>query len=55
MSGAQDAELILFSGAWLILPTYMIYLTGSEILQGLTIAAGRAVSSQDDTALAKTE
>jgi len=44
-----------FSGAWLVLPSYMIYLTGSEILQGLTFVAGGAVKSSDDTAMIKTE
>ena len=43
------------SGAWLVLPSYMIYLTGSEILQGLTIVAGGADKSSDDTALIKTD
>jgi len=32
--------LTITSGAWIILPSYMIYVTGSEILQGLTVAAG---------------
>ncbi|KAG4437038.1 hypothetical protein IFR05_007474 [Cadophora sp. M221] len=44
---------IIPNGAWLVLPSYMIYLTGSEILQGLTIVAGGAIS--DDTTLIKTE
>lgn len=43
------------SGAWLVLPSYMIYVTGSEILQGLTIVAGGASPSFDDTSLVKTE
>jgi len=46
---------IIPNGAWLVLPTYIIYLTGSEIVQGLTIASGAAVSSSDDTSLVKTE
>ncbi|KAG4410774.1 hypothetical protein IFR04_016089 [Cadophora malorum] len=46
---------IIPNGAWLVLPSYMIYLTGSEILQGLTIVAGGAVKSSDDTAMIKTE
>jgi len=46
---------IIPNGAWLVLPTYMIYLTGSEILQGLTIVGGGALSSSDDTALVKRE
>ncbi len=49
------AKLILCSGAWLVLPSYMIYLTGSEILQGLTIAGGGATASSDDTSLVKAE
>lgn len=50
------AELMLESGAWLILPSYMIYVMGSEILQGLTIAGGGAVAAADDgTSLIKTE
>lgn len=32
--------LTISSGAWIILPTYMIYVSGSEILQGLAVAAG---------------
>lgn len=47
--------LIVFSGAWLVLPTYIIYVTASEIVQGLTIASGAAVSSSDDTALVKVD
>jgi len=46
---------IIPNGAWLVLPSYMIYLTGSEILQGLTFVAGGAVKSSDDTAMIKTE
>lgn len=46
---------LLPSGAWLVLPSYMIYVTGSEILQGLTIAAGGAIPSSDDTSLDKIE
>jgi hypothetical protein len=30
----------LLSGAWLVVPSYLIYVFGSEILQGLEIAAG---------------
>jgi hypothetical protein len=48
-------NLNTFSGAWLVFPSYMIYLTGSEILQGLTIVAGGTRSSPDDTTLVKTE
>jgi hypothetical protein len=43
------------SGAWLVFPTYMIYLTGSEILQGLSNIGGGAIASSDDTALVKRE
>jgi len=39
---------IIPNGAWLVLPSYMIYLTGSEILQGLTIGAGGTTGSSDD-------
>ncbi|KAF8864209.1 hypothetical protein BDZ45DRAFT_669772 [Acephala macrosclerotiorum] len=46
---------IIPNGAWLVLPSYMIHATGSEILQGLTIAAGGAIPSSDDTSLVKTE
>lgn len=46
---------IIPNGAWLVLPTYMIYVSGAEILQGLTIAGGGAIASLDDTALVKTE
>jgi len=45
----------MFSGAWLVVPSYIIYVTGSEILQGLTIAAGEASHSSDDTILVKRE
>lgn len=41
------------SGAWLVLPSYMIYVTGSEILQGLNAAAGIKVS--EETALVKAD
>jgi len=46
---------IIPNGAWLVLPSYMIYLSGSEILQGLTIVGGGATSSSNDTSLVKTE
>ncbi|KAH6720023.1 hypothetical protein BKA61DRAFT_227795 [Leptodontidium sp. MPI-SDFR-AT-0119] len=46
---------IIPNGAWLVLPSYMIYLTGSEILQGLTVVASGAIVSSDDTTLIKTE
>ncbi|KAG0646752.1 hypothetical protein D0Z07_6357 [Hyphodiscus hymeniophilus] len=46
---------ILPNGAWLVFPSYMIYLTGSEIVEGLTIAAGTATSSADGRSLRKSE
>lgn len=47
--------LTFISGAWLVLPSYMMYVFGSEILQGLTIAGGGAAPSSDDTSLIKFE
>lgn len=32
--------LTLYSGAWLVVPTYIGYVLGAEILQGLEIAGG---------------
>ena len=29
-----------YSGMWLVFPTYMIYILGQEILEGLAIASG---------------
>lgn len=53
------ADLVLLwiipNGAWLVLPSYMIYLTGAEILQGLSNAAGGAKSGFDDVSLVKAE
>jgi hypothetical protein len=46
---------IIPNGAWLILPSYMIYVSGSEIMQGLTIVAGGGTVSSDNTSLIKTE
>lgn len=46
---------IIPNGAWLVLPSYIIYLTGSEIIQGLSIASGAAISASDDTSLVKLE
>lgn len=43
------------SGAWLAVPSYIIYVTGSEIIQGLAIASGSSRSSADDTVLVKIE
>lgn len=33
----------LFSGLWIVLPTYMIYVFGAEILEGLEAASGVSV------------
>lgn len=46
---------IIPNGLWLVFPSYMIYLTASEIIQGLSIASGVASSSSDDTSLVKYE
>jgi len=46
---------IIPNGAWLVAPSYIIYVTGSEIIQGLTIASGAARGSSDDTALVKAD
>jgi hypothetical protein len=46
---------IIPNGAWLILPSYMIYVSGSEIMQGLTIVAGGGTVSSDNTSLIKTD
>lgn len=47
--------LIRFSGAWLIFPSYIIYVTGSEIIQGLAIASGGAKPANDDVSFTKAE
>ncbi|CAG8951907.1 hypothetical protein HYFRA_00005711 [Hymenoscyphus fraxineus] len=39
---------IIPNGAWIILSTYMTYIMGSEILEGLSLAAGGASSPSDD-------
>ncbi|TEY84099.1 hypothetical protein BOTCAL_0021g00210 [Botryotinia calthae] len=44
---------IIPNGAWIAVPSYIIYVTGSEILQGLTIAAGGATASNDDVSVKK--
>jgi len=44
---------IIPNGAWLVLPSYIIYLTGGEIVQGLSSAAGAGTSSE--TALFKAD
>jgi len=46
---------IIPNGAWLVAPSYIIYVTGSEIIQGLTVAAGGAADPFDDTSLVKVE
>lgn len=43
---------IIPNGAWLVLPGYILYVTGVEIIQGLTIAAG---GNTDDMLLLKDE
>ena len=45
----------LYSGAWLVGSGYIIYVTGIEILQGLTVAAGGSSTSLDDALLLKDE
>ena len=37
---------LLYSGAWIVLPTYMIYLIGTEILAGLELASGETKKTQ---------
>ena len=40
-------HLTIHSGAWLVFPTYMIYVLGGEIIEGLTIAStGVALKSE---------
>ncbi|TAQ83802.1 hypothetical protein B7494_g7871 [Chlorociboria aeruginascens] len=46
---------IIPNGAWLVGSGYIIYVTGSEILQGLIIAAGATTNSSDNISPAKTE
>lgn len=36
------------SGAWIVLPTYMVYVFAKEILQGLAIASDPSGSGDDD-------
>ncbi|KAL3423619.1 hypothetical protein PVAG01_05366 [Phlyctema vagabunda] len=43
---------IIPNGAWLILPSYMIYVCGSEILEGLVLASGGEAT---DGSLSKNE
>ena len=35
-----------YSGAWIVLPTYMIYIIGTEILAGLELASGETKKTQ---------
>jgi len=46
---------IIPNGAWLVLPSYILYVTGSEIVQGLTVATGKATSSAEDASVFKAE
>ncbi|QSZ30564.1 hypothetical protein DSL72_000120 [Monilinia vaccinii-corymbosi] len=46
---------IIPNAAWIVVPSYIICVTGSEILQGLTIAAGGATASNNEASLVKTE
>lgn len=46
---------IIPNGAWLVLPSYMIYVFGTEILQGLATASGGAESGSNDVSLLKFE
>lgn len=48
----HESQLTYHSGAWLVLPSYMLYVAGIEILQGLTIAAG---GTSEDLQLLKLE
>lgn len=43
------------SGAWLILPSYMCYVFGSEMLQGLAIASGDVTQADDNTRTLKAQ
>ncbi|SLM35542.1 hypothetical protein LPUS_04848 [Lasallia pustulata] len=38
---------IIPNGAWLVFPSYMIYVFGQEILQGLEIASGEFKAAKD--------
>jgi hypothetical protein len=43
----QLATILIFrSGAWIVLPTYLGYVFGAEIIQGLEFAAGGAKKEQ---------
>ncbi|TVY37916.1 hypothetical protein LOCC1_G006722 [Lachnellula occidentalis] len=46
---------IIPNGAWLVGSGYIMYVTGIEIMQGLTIAAGGSTTSSDDTSMVKFE
>jgi len=42
-----DSDINLHhSGAWIVLPTYMIYIIGTEILAGLELASGETKKTQ---------
>lgn len=43
------------SGAWLVLPTYMSDVFGSEMLQGLDIASGYVTQGEDNTKTLKAQ
>lgn len=34
------------SGAWIVFPAYMLYVSGKEILQGLELATGESRKDQ---------
>ncbi|KAA6407917.1 MAG: Emopamil-binding [Lasallia pustulata] len=49
-TGGWSALLFLWiipNGAWLVFPSYMIYVFGQEILQGLEIASGEFKAAKD--------
>ena len=48
-----NIRLIFRSGAWIVLPSYMMYVMGAEILEGLDSAAGN--TSDSKTAAIKNE
>ncbi|KAM3068713.1 hypothetical protein ACMFMG_010890 [Clarireedia jacksonii] len=43
---------IIPNGLWLVVPSYIVYVTGSEIIQGLAVAGG---ASSDELSLSKKE
>jgi len=40
MERAWSEKLTTYSGAWIVFPTYLGYVFGKEIIQGLEFAAG---------------